>query len=147
ELELVGLKCHTESKQGVDAGEIAGTAPVGVSATRDAQELIAREADCVLFMPRDTMQLDPTVAGSPSREWVDAVVPILRSGKNVITPIANGMHWRQLADGPALRDELQAAGEAGGASIYFTGIDPGFVTDALAITMSSVCARIEDRKS
>jgi hypothetical protein len=61
----------------------------------------------------------------------------------VVTPIANGMHWMQLANGSDLRDELQAAGEAGRASIYFTGIDPGFVTDALAITMSSVCCRIE----
>jgi hypothetical protein len=147
ELELVGVKCHSEAKDGIDAGEIAGTARTGVAATRDAGELTALDADCVLFMPRDTMQLDPTVPGSPSREWVDAVLPILRSGKNVITPIANGMHWRQLADGPALRDELQAAGEEGGASIYFTGIDPGFVTDALAITMSSVCARIEQLRT
>ena len=147
ELELVGVKCHTQAKDGVDACEIAGAAPTGVAATRDAAELIALEADCVLFMPRDTMQLDPTVPGSPSREWVDEVLPILRSGKNVITPIANGMHWRQLSDGRSLRDELQAAGEQGGSSIYFTGIDPGFVTDALAITMSSVCTRVEQLRT
>jgi 2,4-diaminopentanoate dehydrogenase len=144
ELQLVGVKCHTEAKEGVDAGEIAGMAPVGVAATRDAEQLIGLDADCVLFMPRDTAQLDPTVPGSPSREWVDEVLPILRSGKNVITPIANGMHWMQLADGRALHDELTAAGEEGGATIYFTGIDPGFVTDALAITMSTVCSRIEE---
>jgi hypothetical protein len=143
ELELVGVKCHTAVKEGKDAGEIAGRGAVGVLATRDAGELLALEADCVLFMPRDTMQLDPTLPGSPSREWVDEVLPILRSGKNVITPIANGMHWAQLAHGTELRDELNAAGEDGGASIYFTGIDPGFVTDALAITMSSVCGRID----
>ena len=34
-----------------------------------------------------------------------------------------------------------------GQSIYFTGIDPGFVTDALAITMSSVCCRIEQLRT
>ena len=143
ELELVGVKCHTDTKHGVDAGLIAGRDRVGVAATRNADELIALDADCVVFMPRDTTQLDPTVPGSPSREWVDEVLPILGSGKNVITPIANGMHWAQLAHGEELRDELHAAGELGGASIYFTGIDPGFVTDALAITMSSVCSRID----
>ena len=72
-----------------------------------------------------------------------SVVEILAGGKNVVTPIANGMHWMQLADGPALREELDAAGQKGSSSIYFTGIDPGFVTDALAINMSSVVADIE----
>src|SRR5579872_2434127 len=75
-LELVGVKCHTTAKHGVDAGEIASSAPTGVTATNSAEELIALDADCVLFMPRDTMQLDPTVPGSPSREWVDDVLPI-----------------------------------------------------------------------
>jgi len=143
DLELVGVKCHTDAKVGVDAGVIAGRPPVGVRATRGADELVALDADCVLFMPRDTEQQDPTLPGSPSRWWVDEVVPILASGKNVVSPIANGMHWMQLADGPALRDELDAAGQKGGSSIYFTGIDPGFVTDALAITMSSVVCDIE----
>jgi 2,4-diaminopentanoate dehydrogenase len=147
ELELVGVKCHTRAKHGMDAGVIAGIEPTGITATQSAEELIALDADCVLYMPRDTLQLDPTVPGSPSREWVDQVLPILRSGKNVITPIANGMHWMQLANGGELRDELQAAGVEGGASIYFTGIDPGFVTDALAITMSSVCCRIEQLRT
>jgi hypothetical protein len=143
ELELVGVKCFTDAKNGKDAGELAGREPVGVTATTSAEELLALDADCVLFMPRDVTQLDPTVPGSPGREWVDAVLPILKSGKNVISSVASGMHWAQLADGTALRDELNAACEQGAASIYFTGIDPGFVTDALAITMSTVVCRIE----
>jgi hypothetical protein len=143
DLTLVGAKCHTDGKVGKDVGEIAGRGPVGVLATKSEEELLALDADCVLFMPRDVTQLDPTVPGSPGREWVDAVLPILISGKNVISPVASGMHWRQLADGVALRDELGMACEKGSSSIYFTGIDPGFVTDALAITMSSVVGRIE----
>ncbi|MDT7694554.1 MAG: hypothetical protein QOI75_3921, partial [Pseudonocardiales bacterium] len=39
ELELVGVKCHTDGKVGKDAGEIAGRAPVGVLATKDSEEL------------------------------------------------------------------------------------------------------------
>ncbi|MDT7683721.1 MAG: hypothetical protein QOG57_4031 [Pseudonocardiales bacterium] len=143
ELELVGVKCHTDGKAGKDAGEIAGRGPVGVLATKDSEELLSLEADCVLFMPRDVTQLDPTVPDSPGREWVDAVIPILTSGKNVVSSVASGMHWAQLAHGAQLRDELAEACEKGSSSIYFTGIDPGFVTDALAITMSSVAGRIE----
>jgi 2,4-diaminopentanoate dehydrogenase len=143
DLALVGLKCFTDAKVGKDAGTIAGRDAVGVLATQSAEELIALDADCVLFMPRDVTQLDPTVPDSPGREWVDAVLPVLASGKNVISSIASGMHWRQLADGEKLRDELEEACQKGSSSIYFTGIDPGFVTDALAITMSSVVGRIE----
>jgi hypothetical protein len=143
ELELVGVKCHTDAKHGKDAGEIAGREHVGVAATQSSEDLLDLEADCVLFMPRDVTQLDPTVLGSPGREWVDAVLPILISGKNVISSVASGMHWAQLANGTALRAELNQACEKGSTSIYFTGLDPGFVTDALAITMSSVCSRID----
>jgi 4-hydroxy-tetrahydrodipicolinate reductase len=143
ELELVGVKCYTDGKAGKDAGEIVGRGPVGVLATKSSDELISLDADCVLFMPRDVTQLDPTLPDSPGREWVDAVLPILISGKNVVSPVASGMHWAQLAHGTALRDELNLACEKGSSSIYFTGIDPGFVTDALAITMSSVACRIE----
>ena len=143
ELELVGVKCHTDAKAGKDAGEIVGRDPVGVRATQNVEELLDLDADCVVFMPRDVTQLDPTVPGSPGREWVDAVLPILAGGKNVVSPVASGMHWAQLAHGAALRDELNLACEKGSSSIYFTGIDPGFVTDALAITMSSVVGRIE----
>jgi 4-hydroxy-tetrahydrodipicolinate reductase len=143
ELELVGVKCHTEGKDGKDAGHLVGRDPVGVLATRSAEALLGLDADCVLYMPRDTEQQDPTVPGSPSRWWVDEAASILAAGKNVVSPIANGMHWMQLADGPALRDELDAAGQKGSSSIYFTGIDPGFVTDALAINMSSVVCDIE----
>src|SRR6202022_4304715 len=126
-----------------DAGEIAGREHVGVAATQSSDDLLDLEADCVLFMPRDVTQLDPTVPGSPGREWVDAVLPILTSGKNVISSVASGMHWAQLANGTALRDELNQACEKGSTSIYFTGIDPGFGTDELAITMSPVVCRIE----
>src|SRR5258708_4583998 len=88
DLDLVGLRCYTESKQGQDAGTIAGSGPVGVLATQDVEELLALDADCVLFMPRDAL-MDPTVEGSPSAAWIDEVTPILASGKNVVSSIAS----------------------------------------------------------
>jgi hypothetical protein len=141
-LQLVGLKCVTDAKEGRDAGEIAGSAATGVCATKNTEDLLALKADCVLFMPKDAL-LDPTLPDSPSRAWVDDVVPILASGKNVVSPIASAMHWRHLADGKGLRDELDKACAEGNSSIFFTGIDPGFVSDCLAITMSSLVGDIE----
>ena len=40
DLELVGLKCATDAKAGVDAGIIAGRDPVGIAATKNADELV-----------------------------------------------------------------------------------------------------------
>lgn len=142
-LELVGLKCHTEEKEGQDAGTLAGADATGVKATRNADELVALDADCVLFMPRDVMT-DPTVPGTPSSEWVPDLLALLESGKNVIAPFCQMQHYRHLANGEEFRDRLNAACEkGGGATVYFTGIDPGFTTDALAFTLSSLTGRIE----
>lgn len=140
-LQLVGAQCFTEAKDGRDVGSLAGLSPAGVFATRDTDALLALDADCVLFMPRDTF-LDPTVAGSEAKEWVDQIVTILAGGKNVVSPLQSAMHWRQLANGADLRARLDAACREGGVSLFFTGLDPGFVSDCLAMTVASVVGSI-----
>ena len=142
DLELVGAKCYTADKDGRDVGELVGRESVGVPAQLDAEAVLAIEADCVLFMPRDAF-LDPTVPGSPSASWVEEIVRVLESGKNVVSPLQSAMHWRQLADGAALRARLQAACHEGGVSLSFTGLDPGFISDCLAVTLSSAAGNID----
>lgn len=142
DLDLVGVKCYTADKDGRDVGELIGRGSLGLTAQLDTEAVLAIEADCVLFMPRDAF-LDPTVPGSPSTVWVDEIVRVLESGKNVVSPLQSAMHWRQLADGAALKARLEAACRAGGASLYFTGLDPGFISDCLAITLSSAAGSIE----
>src|SRR5687768_2568986 len=73
ELELVGCWVHSAAKDGLDVGEIVGRDPMGVTATRDVDALLSLEADCVVYSP---------VIGDP-----DVVAHILRSGKNVVTPL------------------------------------------------------------
>jgi 2,4-diaminopentanoate dehydrogenase len=60
----------------------------------------------------------------------------------VISPIATGIHYRQLADGGSLVAQLNKACAEGNSSILFTGVDPGFVSDALAIALTSSVADI-----
>ena len=69
--DLVGVLVHSKDKVGRDAGEIAGIAPIGVTATDDIESIIAMDADCVFYTPiiMDT----------------DTVCRLLRSGKNVVT--------------------------------------------------------------
>ncbi|BBZ15417.1 NAD(P)H-dependent amine dehydrogenase family protein [Mycobacterium branderi] len=139
-LELAGLKCYTPGKEGVDAGEIAGLAPMGLSATRDIDQLLSLQADCVIFMPRDALA-DPSVPGSASAVWVAELEQILRSGHNVISPICSGTHYRHMAHGEDFRARLQQACEEGKSTLFFTGLDPGF-TDVLAFNMTSGVADI-----
>ena len=71
ELELAGLLVTSEAKDGKDAGDLCGRPKTGVCATRDADALLAMDADCVVYTPRLTS--------------IDEVCAILESGKNVVT--------------------------------------------------------------
>jgi hypothetical protein len=139
--ELVGVKCVTAAKDGMDAGEIAGLTPCGVTATRDGGALLATDAEVVLYMPRDPLT-DPSVPGSPSRAWYDELLPILEAGKNVITPLCSGTHYRHLADPDGFLAGLNAACAKGGSSVVFFGFDPGFLTDVLPLTMASAVGEV-----
>src|SRR6476646_7109289 len=77
ELELVGCWVHSADKAGKDVGELIGTDPIGVRATDSIEEILAMDADCVLYSP---------LMPNPKE-----VAAILRSGKNVVTPL--GWFW------------------------------------------------------
>lgn len=139
--ELVGVKCVTDAKDGVDAGQIAGLAPIGVTATRDADALLATDADIVVYMPRDLLA-DPSVPGSPAREWYEELLTILASGKNVVAPLCSGTHYKHLADPEGFLAGLNAACEKGGSTVVFFGFDPGFLTDVLPLTMASAVGEV-----
>lgn len=73
ELELVGCWVHSAAKSGKDVGEIIGSPPLGVIATNSIDDVLALDADAVIYAP-----LLPSV---------DEVAALLRSGKNVVTPL------------------------------------------------------------
>ncbi len=123
ELELVGCWVHSHSKDGRDAGELAGVAPLGVTATRDVDALLALEADCVLYSPI----------------FADAalVERILRSGKNVVTPLGWFFPWRA-QDFAA----LEGACHVGGVTLHGTGIHPGGITERFPLMISALSGSI-----
>ena len=73
DLELVGCWVHSEDKAGKDVGSIIEGEPLGVTATNSVDEILALDADAVIYAPllADT----------------DEVAALLRSGKNVVTPV------------------------------------------------------------
>jgi hypothetical protein len=134
DLELVGHLVHTESKVGRDSGELVGLAPVGVRATDDLDEILAGDADCVLYC-----------TGSATRsieELIAEMSTILEAGKNVVSiTIVQAIFPPVLP--PVLYEQLANACERGATSFFTTGQGPGFTTDVLSITASSICDRVE----
>jgi hypothetical protein len=122
ELTLAGCWVHSAAKHGVDAGELAGIGPIGVPATRDAAEILALDADAVVYAPL-----------VPDEREVEA---LLRSGKNVVTPV--GWFYPE----PARVAKLEAACAAGGVSLHGTGIDPGGVTEIFPLMISSMASAV-----
>jgi 2,4-diaminopentanoate dehydrogenase len=127
QLDLVGLWVSNPDKVGKDAGKLAGTAPCGVIATNSVDELVATEADCVLYMRQGTD--------------IPEICRLLASGKNVVTTRGDFHHPRSMDT--AQRAQVEAACAAGGTSIYSTGSSPGFVTEALVLPLLSLSRRLD----
>lgn len=125
DLELVGCYAWSSDKAGRDVGELCGLdAAVGVTATNDVDALLAMKPDCVVYTPM----------------WpdTDELVRILSAGVNVVSTAAF-INGRGLGEG---RDRIAEACATGGASMFGTGISPGFV-DLLGIATASICDRID----
>ncbi|MGE2816397.1 dihydrodipicolinate reductase [Mycobacterium heidelbergense] len=124
QLELVGCWVHSPEKDGVDVGRIIGTDDLGVAATSSADEVLALDADCVVYSP-----LIPND---------DEVVAILRSGKNVVTPV--GWVYPDL-DNPAVKAIAEAAVE-GGVTLHGSGIHPGGITERFPLMLSGLSSAV-----
>lgn len=131
DLELVGLLVHSDSKAGKDAGEIARRLHTGVIATQSVDEIVALDADVVLHLPLNAGMVE---------QHDETIKRLLRSGKNVITTVA---HTFPLAIGSDYAAGFETACREGGATLFGTGINPGFMTERLAVALTSVCTHID----
>ncbi|MDT4945893.1 MAG: hypothetical protein QOH14_2626 [Pseudonocardiales bacterium] len=126
DFELAAVKVDSADKDGLDAGDLVGRPPAGVTATTDVDAVLDVEADCVAYMPRNTS--------------LDEVCRILASGKNVVTT-AFLFHPRRLADTELER--LLAACAEGGTTVHGTGLNPGNLSGVLPLALSGMSRRIE----
>jgi hypothetical protein len=125
ELELVGVWVHSPDKVGRDAGELAGGEPIGVLATDDFDALLALRPDCVVY-----------AASGPEQDA--AAVPdylrMLEAGVNVVTVSSWGLIHPPSYDA-IWRGQLEEAAARGQASLYASGIEPGFAADQLPLLL------------
>jgi hypothetical protein len=124
--ELVGVLVTSEAKAGKDAGELAGIGPTGILATTDEAAILALDADVVNYAP---LYAD-----------VGQMARILRSGKNIVTPVGFVYPSVLEADKVAL---LESACRDGGVSLFGGGIHPGFSGDLLPLTVARLCTRVD----
>jgi hypothetical protein len=71
---------------------------------------------------------------------VEEMARILRSGKNLVTPV--GFIYPQALDA-AVVESLEEACRAGQVSMYGSGIHPGFAGDLLPVTLARLCTSID----
>lgn len=116
DLELAGAWVHSAAKNGRDIGDIIGIGPLGVAATNRREDILELDADAVIYAP---LLPDP-----------DEVAALLRSGKNVVTPV--GWLYPSAKQGAPLRE----AALAGGVTLHGTGIAPGGFSEKFPLLLS-----------
>jgi hypothetical protein len=128
DLKLVGVWVHSPEKVGKDAGELAGGEPIGVTATNDADALIALAPDCVVY-----------AASGPERDAaaVRDYARLLEAGINIVSTSSTSLVYPPSYFAPDWRHQLEEAATAGQASLYVSGIFPGFASDQLALLMTT----------
>ncbi|MGX9792817.1 NAD(P)H-dependent amine dehydrogenase family protein [Mycobacterium sp. MMS18-G62] len=129
DIELVGARVYSDAKNGTDLGTIVDRAPIGVTATTDTEEILALDADLVLY--------------APSFTDLDDVCALLESGKNVATP-SFLFHPRRIPE--ADRVLLQAACDKGNSTIHGSGLNPGNLSGVLPLALSGMSRTIDQIK-
>jgi len=131
DLELAGVWVSNPDKVGRDAGELAGLDRLGVTATNDAEAVLASRPDCVVYTSMADVRLD---------EAMEDLTRILRAGVNVVSSAPVFLQFPEEAVGaPIHRAALE-----GGVSIWVNGVDPGFANDWLPLTITGISERITE---
>lgn len=130
ETDLVGVLAYSPAKHGIDVGAMLGREPIGVQATTDVGEFLQTRPDVVLH----TAQYRPDAPPDDDLEM------LLGAGINVITALP---YQYPDARAEASSARLIEAGRRGGATLYGTGINPGFVYERLAAVMTGLSNDIQ----
>ncbi len=129
QVELIGAIDIDPRKQGVTVGELVGReCPVAI--TDDFESVLALKPDVVCVLTASNLA-----------EIAQPVEAAVRAGADVIG-IAETLSYPWASD-PEWAERFDALAREHGVSILGTGINPGFVLDALPIALSSVCLHID----
>ncbi len=130
-IEIVGaIDTHPEKAQ-KQLSQVLGVAAPDVEVTSDPTKVIKPGAADVVLV----------CTGSFTREVYPQLELVAKAGINCIT-IAEEVAY-PAAQEPALAQSLHKMYDEAGVTLLGTGINPGFVLDALIIALSGVCTHVE----
>lgn len=134
--DLVGVGVSNPAKAGRDVGEICGLGTaLGLAATDDVDALIALKPDAVVHY-------GPTAAHADAN--IDVITRFLRAGIDVCSTAMTPWVWPAMhLNPPNWIQPVTEACEAGGASCFTTGIDPGFANDLFPLTLMGLCSEVK----
>ena len=131
QLEIVGAVDANPALEGKDLSDLTGDQNrTGIKVVRSAGNLY-READVVLHATSSFL----SVAESQLLEFCQNGVDVVSTNEELAYP------WVAHRES-AMR--LDDAAKKNGVTLLGTGVNPGFVMDALAITLSGVCASVTE---
>lgn len=133
-LSLVAVLVSNPAKIGKDAGELSGLdRHLGVAATDDVDRVLSENPRAVVYAASGDVRLDGAI---------EDITRVLRTGAVVVTPSLYGMY--DCTNAPdEIRDVLLAAVEAGGGSLFVSGVDPGWANDILPLLISGLGSDID----
>lgn len=133
DLHLAAVVVANPAKVGRDAGDLAGLdQELGVAATDDVEAALDT-AGAVAYTASGDVRPDEAAAD---------VARALRAGAVVVTPALYALYDQRNAPA-ALREPLLLAAREGGASLFVSGIDPGWGNDLLPVLVSGLAGTVE----
>jgi len=134
EIALVAAADAAPGKAGAPLYEALGVAP------RPGVPQPAIEADVERALADAKPQVVLHATGSFLADVAPQLIACARGGANVVSTCEELAYpWR----GHPEAKQLDAEAKAHGVTILGTGVNPGFVMDTLAVTLSGVCQRVE----
>jgi len=129
DIELVGVIDRHPEKHGRTVGEVIGR-ECAIPVTADSASVLALKPDVVCVCTASNLH-----------EITDQVEAAILAEADVIG-IAETLSYPWASD-PAWAERIDALAREHGVTVLGTGINPGFVLDALPIALSSICLRID----
>src|SRR4029079_11605541 len=119
--ELVAVSVSNPDKVGMDAGELAGlSVTTGVVAVADLDHVIAAGPECVVYCAMGDTR--PVEATNEVRKLLEAGIDVVGSAPGTLQ-----FPWGTMP--VKVIQKVEASAQAGGATVYVTGVDPGFASD------------------
>ncbi len=131
QIEIVGAVDSDPKLVGKDLGSVLGLdRSTGISVQKDGKELY-RQADVVLHATTSFL----STAKTQLLEFCENGVDVVGTCEELSYP------WFSHAE---IAKELDSAAKKNNVTLLGTGVNPGFVLDALAVTLSGVCQSVSE---